>query len=1433
MKPNQIDLQQEPAPGEHLLKFKGDLLCFTLRLSCAAEGTAWLRTNLGHAAARRREIIRAVDAGEPRLGKDWYDIPMTRQDDCTFTLRLGLSQVGHFQAKGIFLQTGAAAPVWPAGPNTVINTVINVEPADTCGANTLYNAFVRQFGPHKTARSQDPQKEALIEQLDKDGYTVIPPSGTFRDLIADLDFIIGRLGCRYIQLLPVHPTPTTYARMGRYGSPYAALSFTAVDPALARFDPAATPLEQFIELIDAVHARNGKLLIDIAINHTGWAAGLHESHPQWLVREADGTIEVPGAWGVRWEDLTRLDYHQTDLWQYMADVFLIWCRRGVDGFRCDAGYMIPVDAWRYIIARVREEYPDTIFLLEGLGGKLTVTRDLLNRANFNWAYSELFQNYDRRQIESYYPGALEFAATVGGMLNFAETHDNQRLAVRGENWARLRTALCALCSPHGAFAYANGVEWLAADKINVHQACTLNWGGEPNIVDFLNRLAGILKAHPAFYDDTELALIQQGAGNVIVLKRRHRPSRKTLVVAANLDDRHPQTAQWRRDDAGLDAETLTDLVTTAAVTVHHDGPLARLPLTPGQVVCLSADSQDLTAIGEHSAHDPGLPLRVMLQKLRAKALEVHQAIKGLSDQPDFEPNPQAYALQKNPLAYCRALNPDSDETRVVVWRVGRDETRQVMVPPGHFLLVQAAHPFRARLMDGDTCLRQEESLPQTGHDHFALFVPRTITAAHRDVTLTLSLFAPAGTRHVQAPLLYLAPPEQIRLRRLLKRDALTGGQYEFLAVNGRGAMMLSPVHGEILLSRYNALLAANLHPQIPEDRRIMFSRCRVWLVYQGFSQPLDRDCIDAFFIDDEGAGCRRYRVPAGQGEHVLLTMRQRMDDGHNRIRIGFYRHAAAKRTGLLDDNIEVRLILRPDIEDRNFHNTTKAYQGPETEWPGAVTAREDHFVFAPDAGRPLTVGLSGGQFVSEPEWTYMVHRPHEAERGLDPDSDLFSPGYFTATLQGDHYVELIAGVGANGVAATPDKTPKAGTFAFPQQRRGSFTAQLKTALRQFIVQRGAFASVIAGYPWFLDWGRDSLIVARGLIGAGMTTEARKVLHQFGRFEADGTLPNMIHGDNATNRDTSDAPLWFVAACADLAQQEGGAAFLEEPCKNRSVREVILSIGRALTGRPANGIYMDPDTGLLFSPSHFTWMDTNFPAGTPREGFPIEIQALWYNALCFLATIDDDAHRDRWRLLANRVKTSISDYFWLAEEEYLADGLWTASGGPVQTAAADDALRPNQLLAITLGAVDDSDKCRKILDACSELLVPGAIRSLADRPTRHPLVITRNGQPLADPHRPYQGRYQGDEDTRRKPAYHNGTAWTWPMPAYCEAWVRTYGPQAKPTARAWLGAAGRLLDTGCIGQMPEIVDGDYPHLQRGCRAQAWGVSELLRVWTLLA
>jgi len=357
-------------------------------------------------------------------------------------------------------------------------------------------------------------------------------------------------------------------------------------------------------------------------------------------------------------------------------------------------------------------------------------------------------------------------------------------------------------------------------------------------------------------------------------------------------------------------------------------------------------------------------------------------------------------------------------------------------------------------------------------------------------------------------------------------------------------------------------------------------------------------------------------------------------------------------------------------------------------------------------------------------------------------------------------------------------------------------------------------------------------VVRGLVAADRLSDARAVLRLFGQFEKGGTLPNMIAGKRAANRDTSDAPLWFFAGCRDMVAREASLRFIDTRVGRRTIREVLFSIAESYMKGTDNGVHMDSKTGLIFSPAHFTWMDTNHPAGTPREGYPIEIQALWCQALLFLSEIDPGQEKGPWRGLLEKLQTAIRDLYYLPERGHLADCLHAPPGVGAAEAEADDYLRPNQLLAITLGAVTDADICRGILDGCRELLIPGAIRSLADRPVRRPLSISRDGRQLNDPLNPYQGTYAGDEDTRRKPAYHNGTAWAWLMPGFCEAWRMVYGPPAAATAMAWLGSGVRLLFDGCLGQMPEILDGDAPHRQRGCDAQAWSVSELLRVWLKL-
>jgi len=1421
-------LKQHPAPGAHLLRFRGDTCTFTLSAHEEAKGSAWLRTNIGQGRIVRSEILREVLHDESPLSRDWFDIPMKEIGHGIFTVTLPLCEVGHFEAKSYFLAEGKTDPLWPPGPNTVINT----EPADTCCANIIYNAFVRQFGPNKSGKGRPSEPEsACIGMLDHAGYTVIPKSGTFRDLIRELDFIMGELGCRWLQLLPVHPTPTTYARMGRFGSPYAALSFTEVDPALAEFDPKATPLEQFIELVDAVHARQGKIIMDIAINHTGWAASLHETHPQWLSRDAQGHIRMPGAWGVTWEDLTELDYSHTDLWEYMADVFLTWCRRGVDGFRCDAGYMIPMRAWRFIVAAVRDQYPDTVFFLEGLGGKISVTRDLLDRANLNWAYSELFQNYDRGQISYYLPAAFDIGQTEGVMIHFAETHDNNRMAARSHAYARMRTALCALTSLNGGFGFANGVEWFATEKINVHDSSSLNWGAGENQIDYIRHLNRLLRHHPAFYDQTDLRLIQQGEGNGIVLLRHHQPSGAKLLVLVNLDDVHPVRLSWHIHD--MNAENFRDLLGGNHIYAEKSGDMRICHLQSAQVLCL--ETADLPSPNSEGFQNPqgfngfSVPKRITLQRLRAKALEIFCQCRGTGDMADSDPYAAAGKLAENPAEYCRSLHSSGNESRVIRWNWPEDLRREVMIPPDHFLLVQSPFPFRASVLDGDTAIGHEQSLPDRHGKHFALFSLFPVPQSHISHTLRISVYAPGKCEHGEGHILFLSRPEQAKVQMVFHRSEILRNDLLFLATNARGGMLHAGVSWGFLQSRYDGLLAANISPLYPEDRRIMFTRCRAWVVFQGFSYEIGSNCLDTFRIDEKSRAFWKYRIPTGQGEDIDLHIAMEMIRGKNAMRISFFRDCAKGKTAQLPDDKAVRLILRPDIEDRSFHDVTKAFAGPERDWPQAVKSQSGGFVFAPAPERKLHMDISPGSFSYEPEWQYMVHRPLEAGRGLDPDSDLFSPGYFSAFLRGGQGCELHAQVmGADAEPAAFGKPilPVSEEYA---EESCDMVSALSRAVDHFVVARENLQTVIAGYPWFLDWGRDTLIFVRGLIAAGRTEESRAILKQFARFEEKGTIPNMIRGNDAGNRDTSDAPLWFFTACADITKAEGNDYFLDQSCGNRKIREILSDMAISLIKGTPNGIMADPDSGLLFSPSHFTWMDTNHPAGTPREGYPVEIQALWHSALSFLAEIAPEAEKVRWQKFALQVRKSLTDLFFLRDKGYFSDCLHARPGQFALQAKADDALRPNQLFAITLGAVDDPDICRNVLDACSSLIIPGAIRSLADRTVEYSLEIRHHENLLNDPHHPYQGIYAGDEDTSRKPAYHNGTAWTWVFPSFCEAWAQVYREEGKKTALAWLGSSTKFINTGCVGHMPEIADGNFPHIPKGCDAQAWSASEVLRVW----
>lgn len=1514
-------LSQTPGPGEFLLRWAGDLLEVTLDLETPRPGRAVFRTNIGRAAVRRRELAACTESGEPMLARDWHDIPMRQAAPGRFSARIPLTEVGIFAGKACFFPEGGDSPQWPEGGDLRVK----VEPAHTACANTMYTAFVRQFRPAPAAAPSPapataaatgpaaPGPAAHESALDSLGYTVIPPGGTFRDLIARLDTIMGEMRFRILQLLPIHPVPTTFARMGRFGSAFACLDFLSVDPALAVFDRRATPLDQFRELADAVHCRAGTLFLDIPANHTGWAATLQTHHPEWYRRRPDGEFVSPGAWGVTWADLVELDYSDPALRAYMADVFLFWCANGADGFRCDAGYMIPEETWAYIVARVRDSYPDTVFLLEGLGGGVDTTERLLRDADLNWAYSELFQTEDRRAMEWYLPRAFALSESCGPLIHFAETHDNDRLAARGRVYARMRVAISALLSHEGAFGMANGVEWFAAEKIDVHGAPGLNWGAAENQVAEIARLNTLLSTHPSFGPGTRLRPVQRGAGNVLAVLREPAPGAGgPLLVLANLDCSNPATVHWDPDI--FTRGTARDLLTGHPAPGAGEGAVQ---LAPGQVLCLTAIPETGTETGNpetgaptpktetgpetnpdpNAPGAPGTPApapcrgipAIARRRRNLMALRVRAAVGAGDESCEEDPDALGAALAADPAAFCAAM-ARSPFPPCALWEWPADLRRQVPVPAGHLLLALADDPFKAALsLPGGRVAASDEAV-RLDSGHWGLFLkPEPEEGADPArlalQTLELTLFTPGGLVRRRAEIAALPPGRpDTRINRAAPgreiRAELSGRPAGHAAAghaghaaapafftplhaalsNAAGAMAFARAAWGSVRGKYDCLLGLNPNPGAPADKIIFWTRCRAWLRRSGYSQEIGPACLDRFEADPAGRfAVWSFNVPCGMGRRAPLSFRLDLEPGRNRARLAIRRgHPAPGPGAAAPGNAAgaVTLILRPDIEWRRFHDTTKAYTGPEKAWPAAVRPLPDGFLFSP-AGAPPGLGMSlpAGRFHPAPEWAYMTPYPEEAERGLDAAGDLFSPGWFELPLEEGASAGLVAGEDAAAPFPQPGEEYGQPTQSKEKQNTGADTEQgaeqdaeqdagaeqdapgprtrptadvLSDCLSLFIVRRDGVKTVIAGYPWFLDWGRDTLIAARGLIAAGRLEDARNILIEFGRFEDQGTLPNTICGETVANRDTSDAPLWFCIAAGDLERAAGPGSALDAPCGPRPLRDVILSILDNNRDGTPNGIRMDPETALLYSPPHFTWMDTNYPAATPREGYPVEIQALWIAALRLAARLIDPS----WAALAGRASAALARLFPLPDGG-LADCLRARPGTPARGAAPEDAVRPNQLLAVTLGALGDNALERSTVAACGRLLIPGAIRSLADRPVSLDMGVRLRGALLNNPFAPYKGTYRGDEDTLRKPAYHNGTAWSWLFPSYVEACLRAHGPRAREACASLLASAvARMNLGGCLCQIPEIFDGDAPHTARGCSAQAWGISELLRVWRLL-
>ena len=1119
-----------PAPGERILRFVGDQIIFQLRAENSAAPKnlrAFLRTNLGRAAALRREIISAHAGGAAAAGVSWHDLPMQKTSD-GWQIELTLAEVGYFKSKAYLLDEKNWQH-WPDGSDIGIS----VHPNFARTANTIYCAFTRLFGATKNLSSTaDKKLEAQLKSLEALGYATLPSSGKFRDLTKQLPHIVTKLGCRIIHLLPVHPVPTTYARLGLFGSPYAALDLTAVDPALVEFDKRTTGIDQFCELTYATHSLGARVFIDIVINHTGWGSTLQENHPEFFLKNPNGEFTSPGAWGTVWEDLVELEQHDVKLWDIIADSLLIWCRRGVDGFRCDAGYKIPVPAWQYIIARVQEEFPETIFLLEGLGGSWEATENLLTDGGMQWAYSELFQNYSGADVAKYLDYSNRQSARIGGYFHYSETHDNDRLAKKGRAWSLLRNRLCALTSPSGGFGFTCGGEWLAAEKVRVHGCTGLNWDSADNIVPELAQLNQLISNHPCFFDGAKLTRLSELDSPIYALLRESAEGKDSVLILVNTEAEKSHLLTLAPADLKFEISDFHfDLLGQPISQFDREKDEIIFTLAPGACHCLAPTQKPAGLSGgnyRRARAQTAFAIQALNQILPAEKIS------------GFDWQFLAQQVEKSPQNFLAAAghlrgNETQNDFSALIQKAGRkeifpnvvtwtliDSRRVTLVPPNHWLLIEDAVPFRATLKTQDSAIHiQSVSI---GEKHFSVFTPRKNLT---DAELILECFGDASQK-ISAAIRFLPVEPQNSSDSTIQRF---NDSTLVLLTNGIGGMARICVDLGRINSKYDCALGANLNPSVPVDRHVFVKRIRAWVNADGFLSPLDFKNLASFQAGSPSVW--KFVASAGDGRTVEIELRAEMLDGKNTTVFQFSRPTEKLAHGKqLPADADVRLTVRADIEDRNFHSETKRNGGADFHFASNTRPLDKKigFVFTPAQDRQLRVFADTGEYHPQPEWCENIPHPVEQTRGQTASGDAYSPGWFE--------IPLIKGANATLVLSAESEEAKNGLQKTKSEKvADGFETELERAAKQFVVRRDEGKTVIAGYPWFLDWGRDSLICARGLLAAGMIEEVKQLLLTFAKFEKDGTLPNTIHGNDVSNRDTTDAPLWFAVVCEEFAALE--------------------------------------------------------------------------------------------------------------------------------------------------------------------------------------------------------------------------------------------------------------------------------------------------------
>ncbi|MEB2310564.1 MAG: glycogen debranching enzyme N-terminal domain-containing protein [Polyangiaceae bacterium] len=603
--------------------------------------------------------------------------------------------------------------------------------------------------------------------------------------------------------------------------------------------------------------------------------------------------------------------------------------------------------------------------------------------------------------------------------------------------------------------------------------------------------------------------------------------------------------------------------------------------------------------------------------------------------------------------------------------------------------------------------------------------------------------------------------------------------------------------------RYHGLLVAAASP--PADRRMLVSGLEAWLTTARGRRALSAQRYAPGVVFPDGASRLEsfaaepwptftFDVDGLRLEHELF-----MVHGAPLVVLSW----SAARSAPLARDAPVTLEVRPLLAGRDFHALMRENGAFRFE----PERRGERLEFRPYDGVPELVVLSDGVYAHAPDWYRNFLYAEEHARGLDATEDLASPGVFTweldqgpATLvfamKSPEAEELLVGPARNLAARLRDRE---------RARRGAFPSRVARAADAYLVRRGAGRTIIAGYPWFGDWGRDTFISLRGLaLATGRFDDARDILVEWAGAVSEGMLPNRFpdHGE-APEYNSVDASLWYVIAVAELLRAAPGAV---RPEQRGALCAAVSAILDGYTRGTRYGIRMDPRDALLRAGEpgvQLTWMDAKIGdyVVTPRIGKPVEVQALWINALAIGAELDE-----RWRAPYERGVASFGARFWNAEQGCLFDVL----------EPDDAALRPNQIFAVggLPHALLAGERARRVVERVEEALVtPLGLRSLAP------------GEPG------YRARYEGGV-FERDSAYHQGTVWPWLMGPFVEAWLRV-GKSRDEARRRFLAPLRAALDAWGVGHLPEIADAEPPLTPRGCPFQAWSLGELLRIERLLA